>query len=136
MKTYKTWEVIKMITEDKNKKFEATYGTDKLLIYANNDGFFKIQTNNVACTHQLDGNLQIRGEWTLIKQPVSFMEAIKAFSQGKTIKALRKNREYTVYKPVKHSAFTIYDYEGLIDTRRMPIVPYEILYCEWYIEED
>ncbi|ASN68328.1 hypothetical protein 10S11_66 [uncultured Caudovirales phage] len=134
MKTYKTWEVIKMITEDKNKKFEATYGTDKLLIYANDDGFFKMQMNNVACTHQLDGNLQIRGEWTLIKQPVSFMEAIKAFSQGKTIKCrvpFTLVDDLIVYKPSKGVLFT-----ELFDNGGAAITQTEILEGKWYIEED
>lgn len=82
-KTYKTWEVIKMLTEiqDKNVKFmlgSYELGVDK-------SGLLSLKYKKESTT--IDRNIRITAdcdnffkpdEWTLIQQPVTFMEAINS----------------------------------------------------------
>jgi len=64
MKAYKTWEVIKMLTENPTLKFRKNYSCT---IMQSEDG------------HIVDGN----GEWVLVQEPVDFMTVVKS---GKKIK--------------------------------------------------
>lgn len=76
LKTYKTWEVIKMITENKKLKFknylgeEMRYDCNRIRFFRNgkNERFYGIKGNE---------------EWILVQKPVDFMTAVKS---GKKIK--------------------------------------------------
>ena len=61
-----------------------------------------------------------------LQNPVSFIEAIKARYEGKTIKVVLRNNE-RIYKD--NSA-------GLIDQNGGYLTPLEILEGKWYIEEE
>lgn len=77
MKTYKTWEVIKMITENPNLKFR-TYCSD---VFKSENGYIVFE--NIDCIDGFDGNFTGNEEWTLVQEPVDFMTAVKS---GKKIK--------------------------------------------------
>lgn len=77
MKTYKTWEVIKMITENPKLKFR-TYCSD---VFKDENGYIVFE--NIDCIDGFDGNFKGNEEWTLIQEPVDFMTAVKS---GKKIK--------------------------------------------------
>ncbi|AIY80095.1 hypothetical protein U728_1112 [Clostridium botulinum 202F] len=69
-----------------------------------------------------------------IQQPVSFMEAIKAYNnEHKTIFNKRKNYvgRYHTYKYCNAK-----ERGSLFDENAGTICSYEILNCEWYIQED
>ena len=77
MKTYKTWEVIKMITENPKLKFR-TYCSD---VFKDENGYIVFE--NIDCIDGFDGNFKGNEEWILVQEPVSFMEAVQS---GKKIK--------------------------------------------------
>ena len=68
----------------------------------------------------------ITAKFIPIQKPVSFMEAIKARCEGKTIKVVLRNNE-RIYKD--NSA-------GLKDQNGGYLTPLEILEGKWYIEEE
>jgi hypothetical protein len=84
MKTYKTWEVIKMLTENPNLIF--TSNGDQIAIIEN-------QLMWVASGHllklTLDCNMTIdtfNKDWKLIQEPITFMKAAEAFNNGKDLR--------------------------------------------------
>ena len=66
-------------------------------------------------------------EWELVQEPVSFMEAVKAYAEKKTIKCISKygEREY-------HYCCTN---TGMVDNIGSAMSPEEILHGKWYIED-
>lgn len=129
MKTYKAWEAIKAIEENEKLEFKNECG----LVIKYEDfviRFFR-GDKNVERYGIPDG------EWTLIQNPVTFMEAIKAYNEGKTIKCtwLEEGSEQSCfYKP--QEIFGNYSFSELIDNDRAIITQTEILKGKWYIEED
>jgi hypothetical protein len=84
MKKYKTWEVIKMLTENNKLKFRTV---DNYTLANNGYGLLQAYSN---AGKQIDwsGNIQLKDEWTLVQQPVSFMEVLKS------TKAIRVEDEF------------------------------------------
>ena len=68
----------------------------------------------------------INAKFIPVQKPVSFMEAIKARYEGKTIKVVLRNNE-RIYED--NSA-------GLKDQNGGYLTPLEILEGKWYIEEE
>lgn len=66
--------------------------------------------------------------WKREPEPVSFMEAIKAFEEEKTIKCIKNGIKF-IYKNAEIS-------KKLINNNGIAIGFDEILYGEWYIEEE
>ena len=64
---------------------------------------------------------------TEIQKPISFMEALKAFNNGKTIRCIYEGDEYFYKWGIGYM---------LIDEDKNPISSTEILNGEWYIEGD
>ena len=78
MKTYKTWEVIKMLTENENLKFK-NISPVTVTLFVGNNGFLDGECDG----HRgATGNVQLNGEWALVQQPVSFMEAMEHLKKG------------------------------------------------------
>ncbi|NME65815.1 hypothetical protein HF846_14550 [Clostridium cadaveris] len=81
MKTYKTWEVIKMITENPSLKFKSENLTLKYsglcIRFFNNDTEKNVDRYGISLDE----------DWTLIKEPLDFMTAVKS---GKKIKVEHK----------------------------------------------
>lgn len=76
MKTYKTWEVIKMITENETLKFQNSLKEE--LKYSGH-GIRMFESGEEIEIYAIRGD----EEWTLIQEPVDFMTAVKS---GKRIK--------------------------------------------------
>jgi hypothetical protein len=72
----------------------------------------------------------LNSKFSLVNEPVDKMEALKAFSMGKTIYCSYANNKYE-YIPCHDSEFT-----ALKNKFDEPISIEEILYGEWFIEED
>lgn len=75
MKTYKTWEAIKMIEENRELKFEDK---NRRILASENDG-------SLVCRYVGTRSLiDLLQSWTLVQKPVTYMEAINS---NKLIKA-------------------------------------------------
>ena len=79
-KTYKTWEAMKMLTENPKLRFRQT-GCDAILRVTNNE--IKVWHND---NYDYEEDLLITETWALIKQLVTWQEAIPAMLDGKTIR--------------------------------------------------
>jgi len=75
-------------------------------------------------------NLSI--EWELVQQPIPFLEAVKAYSEGKTIRCEWGNGLRSVYKNGTMVKALIEITFGV----KIPICPKEILQGVWYMEDD
>jgi hypothetical protein len=88
MKKYKTWEVYEKLTSDRNLEFRRVSDGKKYRINDFDallpDAVIKGET---CCWH----GIKLDDEWELIQQPIPFMEAVKAYSEGKTIRCERKS---------------------------------------------
>jgi hypothetical protein len=122
MRTYKTWEIIKMLSENPNLRFKA-------MPYSEDKTFFDeaCLVNGVLCW---GGNkaypLQIAIgkydiDWQLVETPVTWQEALQAWAEEKTVicKFNDINEEYS------EICFSN-DY----DTH---LTRYQILYGQWFI---
>jgi len=130
MKTYKTWELLKMAesysSNDKTtakrpnyiNKSGKTVMIGEAIGLENGKGLFTV-------TGFMYKENFINEEWTLVQQPVTFLEAIKAFDEGKTV---RHDGEFPhTYK---------YDDGDVRDENGNCISSDEVLNCKWFIEED
>lgn len=121
MKKYKTWEAIKMLSENPNLKFQLT---DKNHHYS----YLYIDTDIIEFKNydKVSIAININDEWELIQEEVGILDAIKAFKLGKTI--------YCLYNQDKF----IYDsnYYELKNNYGLSITYNEILNGHWYIQED
>lgn len=123
----KTWEMIKELTENPNKKFRATnknYPIDRNTIVSVSDGDIVFK-NTIMGAVKLISLLTVFEE---VKEPVSFMEAIKSLDEGKTVYCEVDNRKFT-YKQPKHIL------PKFVQKKLGCISIKEILEGKWYIEE-
>lgn len=125
MKKYKTWEVIKMLSENPKLQFKENDGiyNTYLSTRANtlNNAYLQV---DFLTQKEVNGNIQLNSEWVLVQQPVSFMEAIKALNDGNSI--------YNIRESITH--YYKHNY-ALSDEKRKPINTSEILEGTWYIGE-
>ena len=121
MREYETWEVVKALKENGNQVFINSQGVSVVGVYE----CIAIQNGNTT----LQNALGLDEKWTLIQEPVSFMEAVNAYDKGRTIKCECSTFGIRVYKPVEHIN------SSLIDNNRVAITPMEILSGTWYIED-
>jgi hypothetical protein len=137
-KKYKTSEAIAML--EKNQKLRFVVSDDPL---ASGHKFLTVgASKRLECTttkFSLNNEVFLDTEWELVQQPVSFMDAVKAYSEGKTIRC-----EFIGYNGKKYT--TIYDdkkenskYNQLVDNNSDvvsdPVCCEEILNGTWYVEE-
>lgn len=118
---YKTWEAVKMLMENPHIKFQAMSmnGRPKILSIKECDGIICDQDGGKIFIYPCD-------EWELVPQPVSFMEAVKAYGEGKAIRC-----DSTVYKSDSgiYASFTSQD-----SNNGTYLNANEILHGEWFIE--
>jgi len=137
MKEYQTWEVIKMITENTNLRFQALSFMDKKII----PKFLRLdtETNVIICTAEVSYNdcLYYDQMWILIEKPVSFVEAVKAYVKGKAIKCKLGDTDYK-YINRRNFIGDTYGYYIKNDNNVInnDITTAEILNGKWFIEED
>ena len=85
MKTYKTWEVIKMLTENPKLRFtsrnESIHIYEDELVWLISNKTFKLTVNSGLHSDTFNRN------WALVQTPVTFMEAIEAFISGRNVRS-------------------------------------------------
>jgi len=117
MKSYKTWETVKLLTENPRKEFKLDDGSK---IY-NYKGIISCSKTHPVCME-----LNINDEWEEVLKPITWQEALEAWAKGKKVKSIFDNREF------------IYTQEDGIDSLvdfsdEQPLCALEILKGIWYI---
>jgi hypothetical protein len=80
MKKYKTWEVIKMLTENPTLRFKTYEDT----LFASTGGYIYFERKGYGkdCgAGRLEGNVYLTEEWELIQQPIPIQEAARLFDE-------------------------------------------------------
>lgn len=122
MRTYKTWEIIKMLSENPNLRFKAmpyseakTFFDEACLV----DGVLCWEGNNAYPLQIAIGKYDI--DWQLVETPVAWQAALQAWAEGKTVicKLNDINEEYSELC-----------FSNNYDT---PLTRYQILYGQWFI---
>lgn len=101
-------EVIKELTEDPTKKFEAKLSsrwTMRMSVNAAISRYFRFEVfyDNELIDQSSDrgafnGNVALDDDWHPVPQPVTWQEAIEAWGNGRTIKKCFPNSEQTYPK--------------------------------------
>lgn len=130
MKKYKTSEVIAMLEKNPKLKFKA--------VKHNKGEFIEVVDNRVCWGGDWNYPIYIlvnaeQEEWELIQQPISFMEAVKAYSEGKTIKCEANGCKY-IFNAKRHRSVTGQGIWLRSDTDVIPSTEM-ILNGTWYVEE-
>ena len=132
---YKTWEVMKMLEENPKRKFESHYAGEKQTIELNENGYFyfkifkgngEMQPSNMPAGG-FNGNVSIGYEWEEVRQPVHFIEAVKAYADGKTITCEVGKNKY-IYKDGFNGS-------PMRDQKDYGVCPNEILNGTWFVAE-
>lgn len=124
---YKTSEAIAMLEKNPSLRFKDY---DDIL-YASKYGYIMFERKGYSkdCpAGRFEGNVNLNTKWELIQQPVSFMEAVKAYSEGKTIRCEDSMWKTRIYEPCEFSS-------EMKDTRDVAVSPEEILEGKWYVED-
>lgn len=137
----KFWEVIKELTEDPTKKFEAKLkAKDWKACMRVDTGFsryFKFEVFNgkrlIDGGGAFNGNGALGLDWQLVRQPVTWQEAIQAWADGKKVvweedadrRVFNRNKIWPIPKYKNH----FLDQDGDAVTVRM------ISGGKWYVEE-
>ena len=110
----KLWEVIKELTEDPTKKFERedrykhwVIGTDVVgCAISGGTYYFMLDCDDIiGDAGKFNGNLASNeDDWQLVRQPVTWQEAIQAWADGKTIR-LKMPEWEQVWKPTNAITF-------------------------------
>lgn len=127
VKSYTNSEVMEMLKHNSALKFEHENKdiNVKMIISANKIGYINLRCE--GCRDGMDGNIKLTDEWQLVQQPVSFMEAIKAYKNGKAIRCELIGTSKT-YIPHANSIVPA-------DNTCRPITVDEMLNGKWYIED-
>jgi hypothetical protein len=122
MKKYLTSEAIAML--EKNPK----------AILDNEIYWITVKDNHVRASFD-KGNTWVNWygsmqpyEWELIQQPVDFLTAVEAYSEGKTIRCEDSKWGSHTYKIDEFS-------DEIKDTKEIAVSTHEVLKGVWYVEE-
>jgi S-adenosylhomocysteine hydrolase len=121
MRTYKTWEVVKILMENPRLRFEAKINKKKSNMWIDTDGDLVMDVVKTAPDYPSTDNEWLNAEWHLVETPVTWQEALQAWAEEKTVicKFNDINEEYS------EICFSN-DY----DTH---LTRYQILYGQWFI---
>jgi hypothetical protein len=93
-KKYKTSEAIAMLEKNQKLRFVVSDNSP-----ASGHKFLTVGAlKRLECTttkFSLNNEVFLDTEWELVQQPVPFMEAVKAYSEGKTIRCERPHSIFT-----------------------------------------
>lgn len=139
-KTYKTCEVMKMLTENPKLKFVTNNGFEYTMSVDGGYFYFEVFDNNGEYVNpekyaggRFNGNVEPNLVWTLVQEPVPFMEAAKAYHEGKAIRCEIECKAFT-YKKSKYNEWL--SMEAICGKAKyLGVSVKEILYGRWYIEE-
>jgi hypothetical protein len=101
----KTWEMIKMLTENPKLKFKLVgTGIGENTVGITNN---KIVWTDISCMPRLvlTFSTLTKNEWKLIQEPVTWQEAIQAWIDGKTIYTIDEDGIETELKGVVEEAY-------------------------------
>ena len=140
----KLWEVIKALTEDPTKKFEATLGcTSNIARMRAETGvstYFKFEVFDgsrlieQSCNAgAFNGNVALGLDWHEVKQPVTWQEAIQAWADGKKV-VWEEDAERRVFDRNKSWTVPIYQ-SHLIDQDGDAVKVRMISGGKWYVED-
>ena len=141
----KLWEAMRLLEEDPSRKFEYQDVQKKWLLYADggcyDDRVFymldcwdnKGELKTGYRVGSLHGNLSTLDNWKLVRQPVTWREAIQAWADGKKVaweedadrRVFDRNKSWPISKYQNH----LLDQEGDAVTVRM------ISGGKWYVED-
>ena len=121
MRTYKTWEVVKILMENPRLRFEAKINKKKSNMWIDTDGDLAMDVVKTAPDYPITDNEWLNAEWQLVETPVTWQEALQAWAEEKTVicKFNDINEEYS------ETCFS-----NNYDT---PLTRYQILYGQWFI---
>ena len=93
MRTYKTWEMIKMLTENPKLRYKSQNGyiasieqKSGLFVWQHPQGTSGI-SHNLRLLSSANGDCEA-DNWQLVREPVPWQEALQAWASGKTIKCV------------------------------------------------
>jgi hypothetical protein len=132
MKKYKTWEAIKMLVENPKLKFKNTVEINGINLIGVNGLVICWFTDDGAPISRFTPKLN-ELDWELIQEPVDFLTAVKAYSEGKTIRC-EYNGEVTKYENGKNCMYRLMVINHKNASTRT-VEANEILYGTWYVEE-
>lgn len=124
-KTMETWEMIKILYENPKLKAKGRGYNSPVVINKYGHVTWRDCDELVELTQDF-----MSTEWTVIPpkpDAVPFMDAVKAYVEGKTIRCESDFANTTVYVPAAISHF--------VDQHSLSVSPDEILAGKWYIEE-
>jgi len=82
-KTYKTWEMIKLVSENQNLKFTCKGDTLCADVHMNSVGSLVVTATN---DHFVTNSDFMQAEWKLlIRHPVKWRDALEAYLEGKIV---------------------------------------------------
>ena len=126
----KLWEAMELLDENPSLKFEYQDNRKKWLLYANVGGLTGLVFYQLDCWDNngelmtgtafgsLHGNLTTSNNWQLVREPVTWQEAIQAWSVGKRVKVSTIQRDY-VFSQIE----------------KMEVSPMMIQDGIWYVED-
>jgi hypothetical protein len=128
MKKYRLSQVIAMLEENPKLKFESN---DGFTMATTGGGLLRLERGK-ECSINL--NVRITGEcadtWTLVQQPIPFLEAVQAYAEGKDVECHIDGR---TRKYKRENCICDHGYNMSSNGRLMTTG--EILYGVWYISE-
>ena len=128
----RTWEMIKELTENPNKKFKYDTGHENGIVAVEEGDIKLISVNGEKQSKNLPLHYGFMNQnWEEVKEPVDFMEVVQALDRGKTIYVVFQGYKNT-FSPKGNQTdwgVAMKQHQGYaIDTEF-------ILYGEWYIED-
>ena len=126
----KLWEAMELLDENPSLKFEYQDSRKKWILYANVGGLTGLVFYQLDCWDNngelmtgtafgsLHGNLTTSNNWQLVREPVTWQEAIQAWSVGKRVKVSTIQRDY-VFSQIE----------------KMEVSPMMIQDGIWYVED-
>ena len=134
MKKYKTWEAIKMITE--NNKLEFDWHNDYGWIGRLKRDNKIVDTVNCYDKNGNEVSIGLDEEWVLVQKPVNFMDAVNSCNN------IRVEHEY-ISNLIKEGYGCLKDYMNIIGIMAIFSENFDecdlkevILNGKWYIEKD
>ena len=124
MNTYKTWEVVKILMENPRLRFEAKINKKKSNMWIDTDGDLVMDVVKTAPDYPITDNEWLNAEWQLVETPVTWQEALQAWTEGKTIKREFGDNEGTIY---------LGEDILLKDKHGMSLSKHEMVMGQWFI---
>jgi len=121
MRTYKTWEVVKILMDNPRLRFEAKINKKKSNMWIDTEGDLVMDVVETAPDYSITDNEWLNAEWHLVETPITWQEALQAWAEGKTVicKLNDINEEYS------ELCFS--------NNHDTPLTRYQILYGQWFI---